>query len=308
MTYNLFKEKVIDILNTRFFSRSVVKIEPIRKNNGIVLDAVLIINEEKVVLPCIYLNPYYTEYIQGIEIDTIVSEIIDTYNVAMMQKERINMETIEILNFDINKEKIFVKLINAQLNEEFLTTIPHERYLDLAVTYCLLCNETEEGISSITINSKVFEQWDCSLQELHDIALFNTENMFPVQIESMNDIIHEMTGVDPSILDNGGQSPSMYVMTNTRGINGASTLVYPNSVAAINKRITGNIDKVLILPSSIHELILVPVAGEEFDCNQLKSMIKEINTTQVMSHEILSNEVYCWFIKQNKVIRLEPGE
>ncbi len=308
MTYNLFKEKVIDILNTRLFSRSVVKIEQIRKNNGIVLDAVLIINEEKVVLPCIYLNPYYTEYIQGIEIDTIVSEIIDTYNVAMMQNKIINMETIELLNFDINKEKIFVKLINAQLNKEFLTTVPHKRYLDLAVIYCILCNETEEGISSITINSKVFEQWDCSLQELHDIALFNTENMFPVQIESMNDIIHEMTGADLSILDNGGQSPSMYVMTNTRGINGASTLVYPNSVAAINKRITGNIDKVLILPSSVHELILVPVAGKEFDCNQLKSMVKEINTTQVMSHEILSNEVYCWLIKQNKVIRLKPEE
>lgn len=292
MEYNLFKQQVLERLNVGIGNKSKVKIEQISKNNSIILDVVQIVKDGEVVSPCIYLKPYYMEYVQGKGIETIISEIIETYNVAMMQNERNNIEKIQLSSFEIIKERVFVKLINAQLNEELLITIPHKRYLDLVVIYCLLCNETEEGISSITINNKLFEQWDCSLQELHDVALCNTENMFPAQIKSMNDIIYEMTGADLSILDNGEQSPTMYVMTNLMGINGASTLVYPNIINSIVKSIGGNVDKILVLPSSIHELILVPISDGDYSVTGLRQMVKEVNQTQVAKGEILSCNVY----------------
>jgi len=46
-----------------------------------------------------------------------------------------------------------------------------------------------------------------------------------------------------------------------------------------------------LLPSSIHELILVPV-GEDRDREHLEEMVKEINQTQVAMEEILSDTVY----------------
>lgn len=292
MEYSLFKQQVLEILSDNLGEKLEVKIEQIRKNNGMVLDAILILNGYEEIAPCIYLEPYYKQCIQGKEIDAIVDEIIDVHNVAIMPGNGINIEAIHLSSYESIKEKVFVKLINAEMNEALLATIPHKRYLDLAVIYCILCNETEDCISSITINNKVIEQWGCSMEELHDVALYNTENMFPVQIKSMNDIIYEMTGEDLKILEDGEKSPSMYVMTNTRGINGASTLLYPKIIDSIVGSIGGNADKILVLPSSIHELILVPISAEYYSAVDLRQMVREVNKTQVAKGEILSSNVY----------------
>lgn len=56
-----------------------------------------------------------------------------------------------------------------------------------------------------------------------------------------------------------------------------------------------------ILPSSIHELIVVP---ESLGMNrlQLENMVEEINQTEVEQEEILSNTVYRYIRKEKRVI------
>ena len=50
-------------------------------------------------------------------------------------------------------------------------------------------------------------------------------------------------------------------------------------------------DEFYILPSSIHELILVrDTVG--MDANSLRDMVREVNSTQVASDEVLSNSIY----------------
>ena len=46
-----------------------------------------------------------------------------------------------------------------------------------------------------------------------------------------------------------------------------------------------------ILPSSIHECIVIP-KKEEIDPEELKIMVREINATQVQPEEVLSDEIY----------------
>ena len=51
-------------------------------------------------------------------------------------------------------------------------------------------------------------------------------------------------------------------------------------------------DDFYILPSSIHETILVPVRGKEDEADKLAEMVACVNSSEVPDTEILSNHVY----------------
>ena len=48
-----------------------------------------------------------------------------------------------------------------------------------------------------------------------------------------------------------------------------------------------------ILPSSVHEVIIVPYS-EILVCSKLDEMVREINITQVEEEDVLSNHVYLY--------------
>ena len=58
-----------------------------------------------------------------------------------------------------------------------------------------------------------------------------------------------------------------------------------------------------ILPSSIHEAIFIP-ASENVDAEELKTMVREVNETQVPKEDFLSNEVYFYNAKEDELQKL----
>ena len=56
-------------------------------------------------------------------------------------------------------------------------------------------------------------------------------------------------------------------------------------------------EDIYILPSSIHEVILVP-ASKALAALELRSMVQEINSTQIPEEEILSNHVYKFSVEE----------
>lgn len=55
-----------------------------------------------------------------------------------------------------------------------------------------------------------------------------------------------------------------------------------------------------ILPSSIHEVILMKDNGD-MNAEELQRMVMEINRTQVAPEEVLSDEVYSYDYRQQKL-------
>ena len=91
----------------------------------------------------------------------------------------------------------------------------------------------------------------------------------------------------------------MYVMTNEQQINGASVMLYEG----IFRRFTRvHPSDYYILPSSIHELILVP-ANEVHVPEELFDIVKNANDTVVSQDDYLSDSVY-FYDYQNDCIRL----
>ena len=61
-----------------------------------------------------------------------------------------------------------------------------------------------------------------------------------------------------------------------------------------------NTENLYILPSSVHETIILP-GGGNLDKEALKSMVIDVNLTQVAQDEVLSNEVYVYNLASDKI-------
>jgi hypothetical protein len=82
----------------------------------------------------------------------------------------------------------------------------------------------------------------------------------------------------------------MYVMTNRIHHYGASSILDREQLRLFSDRLGSDL---YILPSSIHEVILVPVS-QMADRDRLRAMVRQINETQVPPQEVLSDEVYSY--------------
>ena len=86
-----------------------------------------------------------------------------------------------------------------------------------------------------------------------------------------------------------------FILTNERGINGAAVILYPGCLKEIGE-ITG-LD-LYILPSSIHELLVIPDDGNVYT-HELKHMIHEVNESCVVEEEVLSDQLYHYSTEKN---------
>ena len=80
----------------------------------------------------------------------------------------------------------------------------------------------------------------------------------------------------------------LYVLSNSAGINGASCLLYPGLLEQLRNFFQSEF---YILPSSIHEVILLPTESS-IKREELDDMVREINLTQVPAEEVLSDRSY----------------
>ena len=108
-------------------------------------------------------------------------------------------------------------------------------------------------------------------------------------LQSMEDLIYELTGT--RLPDTISMIP-MYVITNHIKHKGASAILNKKMLKEFGEKFHS--DKVIVLPSSIHECILMPgtMIKNEYDLPYLTEMVSEVNCMEVAPHEQLSDRAY----------------
>lgn len=268
-----------------------VQLHSIIKNNDVEQNGIVLMKKGERVSPTIYLNAYYDRYLEGETIHILCNEILEL-RITTMQDNALDTLT-ENMELSEWKDKIIYRLVNRRSNQRRLMNAPFMQFMDLAITFHCLVRSNEEGIGSFLVTRELMEQWNLNVKELYQIASVNTPKLFPVRINTMEEILQELMQVDglfdmPLSLTDGAKP--MYILTNASGINGATTLLYPNVIENFSNQINSNI---YILPSSIHEVILVP-NQDNLDKSQLIQMVNEVNQTQVAKEEVLSSGVYYY--------------
>lgn len=295
MDYNMFKEVILDGMREIFSEDTECSIHEVLKNNGVRLDGLVINTKENKVSPTIYLNDFYNSFLGGMEIEDILEEIERVFKDNQLDK---SYDASDLMNFNESKKKIAYKLINYEMNKELLKDIPHRKYLDLAVVYFIVIRDQHIENATVLINNKWIEEWKITEEDLYNIARENSPQMFKAEIVNIKDMVisllEEKTD-DTTILPD--VDCNMYVLTNQDKQYGAATILYENIISDFAKKNNSNI---YILPSSIHELILVP-GNSLVPKEGLNDMVKEVNATQVPIQEILSDHAYIYNIGDDSI-------
>lgn len=290
MNFKEFKEIVRNEVENAMPEKSV-KISTITKNNNTKMTALHISSTNNVV-PNIYLEGFYDQYCNGHKIDKIISDIIGTYHMAMNNPINDSIDFTNFSDIDKIKDDIFFTIVNADANKELIMNIPHILWNDLAIIFKCLVTKGESDVSSFTISNIFAEMWKTTTNQLLALARENTPKIFPGIIKSMKDMlfgVSETTNILED-LDELDDDIPMYIATNNAGINGAHVLLYPNLLEKFSAKCGKNF---YIFPSSIHECIFVP-EEKNADVNYFREMVKEVNATQLLPEEVLSDNVYYY--------------
>lgn len=92
-----------------------------------------------------------------------------------------------------------------------------------------------------------------------------------------------------------------YVLTNMENQYGASMITQPEVLNKLNQLFP---EGFYVLPSSVHEVLIVPDNGE-VEPRRLGEMVREVNRAEVKREEVLSDRVYR-YDKEKHQIRQEP--
>lgn len=137
-------------------------------------------------------------------------------------------------------------------------------------------------------------------EQLFDNALESCPKVNPPEIVNMDELLkgmyreqYEMMGYDKQeiaeMLDDIPHAEiPMIVVTNKDRVNGAATMFYPGVMNEIGEKLGRNF---FVLPSSLHETIVVPDDGS-MDFKELLAMVTEINETEVDTRDKLTDQVY----------------
>lgn len=285
----------------------LVELHKVIKNNGIILDGITIRKEGENISPNIYLNSYFESYQMGKPLAIIMEEIIYCYQRAKAENA---LQVADVLDFKLVKDKIVLRLVHYEKNKEQLKCCPYKKYLDLAVTFRYIASKDAMGIASSLITNQEFEAWGIGIEELYRIALFNTMREFPWRMDSLAKVIFEsfqtkdkemllkevLRGAESfEEMENG---VNMYVLTNDTGLNGATCILYDNVIKNFAKVQESN---VFLLPSSVHEMMLVP-EDEDTDPGFLSQLVIEANQNAVGFIDLLSDHIYYYDREKDQVI------
>lgn len=190
------------------------------------------------------------------------------------------------------KKNLFIRLCNAEKNAAALEAVPHRQEADLAMTYHVRIDLSEEGLGSVMVTNEMLRNFGVSEAQLHEDAMKNSPEMLPAKFAPMATILF---GAPEEQAMTEGEIPMM-VLTNEKQVYGASALFYPEQLEKMTEKLGGSC---FILPSSVHEIIAVPDDGS-LKAKELEQMVTEINASQLEPRDQLSDHVYHFDARERK--------
>lgn len=313
LDFENFIETVKNEVKNRVGSEYQVSVHCVMKINR-ELQGISILHKGTECTPSIYLEDFYEDYKRGKSIKEIATEII-----AISEHKKQNIASImeNIQNYKWVQPRLRVKLINYDRNKKLLQAIPHERVLDLAVIPYIILSK-ENGFMTTRVVYPLLEQWKITSEELLEQAKKNTLIMCPVIVNEMTDfILHmmlkEINALDSdnieaeresllrAVLNKDTSGKEMYILTNENNMDGAYSAFQTRELAELADRI--GVDKLYILPSSIHEIIVVSAA--DINPIKLREMVREVNSSEVSEEDFLSDSIYQYSRISNQISIIE---
>lgn len=317
MNYSQFIIKMKEVLQKKLGEEAKVEAISVPKNNGVIMQGIAIRKTGEKIVPTIYMERFYVDYLEGRDPEDILEDVLEIYE---------EHGAVEAPDFEFYKDyekvkgRLALKLVNREKNRAMLAEMPYRKFLDMAVVFYCLVDSPLSGTAAILIKNVHMKNWGVTTEQLYEDALTNAESMLPGAIRTMEELLSRMVledevpvwewrkekqedfpkleGITEESREFGvpGEIP-LLVLTNSRRYLGAACILY----RGLLERFAGKIGKnFYILPSSVHEVILLP-EDKVNSSKDLLRMVEEVNRTQLAPEEVLSDAVYYYDRKSGKI-------
>lgn len=302
MTYDTFLAQVKNDLEDRFatqlpeqYRAAKIDIRDITKIQGESYRGLSFQNGDSSVQGNLNMNLAYAAHQAGKPYADILQE---TEQAIMHQLDRMPQFDLGAMrDYQAMKHTLMTELIPQKGNEDTLANIPHEKVEDLALIYRMDLGSVNGGKMTTIITDQMLGEFGITQEQLHQDAVENAATLHPATLRSMQEVMASMMGVDPEPPMPG--EPVMLVATTQEAFMGAAVIQYPGFMEQAAEQIGGDF---FVLPSSIHEVLLIPDDGKA-DFHELAAMVQSINETQVAPADRLSDNVYH-YDKTDRVFEL----
>lgn len=295
----MMNEIIIELTKRGF---KTINVQDVYKNNVKLTGISVSKNENSKCTATFYKSPEWEQ----MNIEEICDYIETNYDKGSMNDELYFTDQINDLcnNPEFIKDKSYICIQSKGENE----MIVKKDYLDLEAYIRVYISEG----ASFILSKELYKG-----EDIWEIAFKNTKDTFKVY--SMSDIFVEIlfakNGGDINDLDPeeyqhikesifntflGGMDETevMYVVSTKSKSYGAGALYFPEVFQKFCQE--QNVGGCYIIPSSIHELILIK-DDKDVDEEQLTDMIGSVNTTEVSPFEVLSTHNYYYNLETNAV-------
>lgn len=240
------------------------------------------------------LESWYREYSAGAAPEELMEEIASHYlQTEEMKKNSAIQKVLDSLtdkNFfekDLIKERIIAKVINREKNEAILQNRPHRAVNDLELIYDIYLNNEEIGILTTPVTERLRERLSLTEEELYQAAQKNFLSLFPPVTSGLMETVSRMLGED---IPEDKKEEETLILTNKNNFFGATYLAMPQVLETVTEDFC---DKVAIIPSSLHELLLVEDDGT-LNYEELREILRSVNEEVVENEDFLSDNLYCY--------------
>ena len=247
--------------------------------NGVELEGIRILTDSNIA-PVIYTKAIIENAEnENKSLDEVVSAIIGTYESHKSFEFDVNMlfDRDFILNsIFVGLQKVSTEDIEKKLCEDF----------EGIESYLYIRGEADrEGSYSIKVSKAILDRANISEVEAWEQAQTNTEE--ETSLESMAKVMCEMMNMEYS--EDMDEMTPFFIISNKSKVKGASAILNKKVLAEFGERYHTN--KIVVLPSSVHEMLLVPYT-EEIDLDTFSDMVGQVNSSEVDPTEQLVDRAF----------------
>ena len=238
--------------------------------NGVVMEGI-VIRDTDPVAPIVYTQKLIEQAeMDGKSVSEVVAEILNFYE----EKRNPGFDITCLYDSGYVRENVYVG-VQKKSNEE---TLKKDSELEGLELYLYVRMQRGEDYGIVKVNPGVMRGVDISTEELWTLAEQNTCS--ETTIRSLAEVLGFGIGDDPM---------GLTVLSNRSGVRGAAAIIDKEVIREYAKK--SGVDRVIMLPSSIHEVLLLPDYGN-FNICELNTMVEMVNLEQVSPEERLTDRAY----------------
>lgn len=303
MDYENFKEQFVKDVQEAMKDEGIdvtCQVHEVKKLNES-YEAVTVTPEGSNIGVNVPLEKIFSNYENGRPYEEVIEKSVEMISNGIKDRPEFDIESLS--DYSQMKNTLVMEVVSTDTNKEMLENVPHENMEDMSVVYRFLVNEDSNGRASILVTNQMIESMGVTQEQLHADAVENAPLIKPAEIKGMSEVLAEMMGIEQAemmgITQLDPSDEQIFVATVPDKVHGAGVLAYQDFMDQAAERAGGDF---YILPSSIHEILIVPDNGN-MDLQSLEAMVREVNATQVAPEDKLTDNVYHYDSKE-KVFEL----